>query len=497
MAGATLASRPIAIFAMVVLARLLSPDDFGMIALVMVLFSTARIFSGLGMDNALIHSPRSLKETGFQAFAITCMTGLSLFLLINWRAADLANLMGNDELTPIVQRMSWLLLFDALSIVPEAILRRELQFRKVSTAMIAMNFVTNALAIALAWWGFGVWSLVWGYLAGSFTRMLMMFFAAPGWSWLLPRRLDWSVIRELVRYGVKSTSSGLVDFVNSHWDDWFVGRTLGTTALGFYDRAYFVTNSTIVGLNTSILSSVFMPAYAHMQTDDARLARTYLKSLGLSSLFMAPLSMGVLAVAPELVRVVFGAKWVPMIPTLQVFAFMALARPLAASTSPLFRAVGHPEYDLQGGLVVLFSMVPMVIYMSRWGIEGVAVAVTLSFFIGLVYNVFKLNKLIPGTGRHVAPVVLPSLIASALMVVAVTVARPLLDMTWIGRHEWLMLLALTAVGGIVFIFVGYFLQRKLIHELLAILVQASEGNKMLTGAVRRLPPQWRMKEGIQ
>lgn len=479
MAGATLASRPIAILSMIVLARLLDPADFGLIALASVLFGTAQLFSGLGMAQALIQSQRDVRLVAFQAFFITCLSGLFLFLLLNWRIDFFATLLGNRELAPILRWMSLLLLFNTLALVPEAILRRDLQFGRVSVAMIVNNGMTNLVAIILAFLGFGLWSLVWGQLSGALARMLLLWFSTDGWYWLRPQRLNRTILGEIIPYGLKATSGGLVNFVNSNWDDWYVGRILGAAALGFYDKAYNLTNGTIAGLNTSILNGVFMPSYARIQNDPARLKRAYLKGLGLSAMLMAPLSMGVFAVAPEMVIVLFGDKWVPMIPTLQVFAFMALARPLAASTSPLFRAIGKPELDLQGGIVVLVTMIPMILYMIGWGIEGVATAVVLSFVFGLLFNIYKLNSLLPGVAREMIPAVAPSLVSSALMVGAVMLTRVLLHQSAAGLTQWMVLLILVIVGGVAFAVSGYLMQRTLIHELGTTLVEALPGNRLL------------------
>jgi PST family polysaccharide transporter/lipopolysaccharide exporter len=230
-----------------------------------------------------------------------------------------------------------------------------------------------------------------------------------------------------------------------------------------------------------------MPSYARLQNEPARLQRAYIKGLSLSAMLMAPLSMGVFAVAPELVNVLFGEKWIPMIPTLQIFAFMALARPLAASTSPLFQAVGKPEYDLQGGLVVLAAMVPMVLYMATWGIEGVAVAVVLSFVAGLIFNVYKLNGLLPGVARQMVPAVAPSLVSSALMVGAVAVTRQVVLGNVPDIREWVLLLVLIAAGGAVFVAATYLMQRTLIHELIATLGEVLKGNRFIAAVSRRAP----------
>jgi len=482
MASVTLISRPVGILALAILARLLDPADFGLVALAMVLFSTARLFSGLGMGSALIHNRRDDAQVAFPAFTVTVISALTLFVFINLNMEAFARLMGNADLTPIMRWLSLLIIFDAMAIVPESLLRKHMRFGVVSRSIIIRELVKNGVAIILAFSGFGLWSLVWGNLAGALVRTVMIWVASPGWSWLLPGHLNLAIFSELLHYGVRATGGSLVNFFNSNWDDWFVGRVLGAAALGFYSKAYNLTNGTIAGFNRSVLGGVFMPSYAKIQGDRARLMNMYLKGLSFSALIMAPLSMGVFAVAGELVPFLLGDKWLPMIPVLQIFAFMALIRPLAASTSPLFRAVGRPEFDIRGGLVVLVTLVPLVLWLKQWNIEGVAVAVTVSFALGFFFNVYQINRILPGVARRMAPAIAPSLIASGLMVGSVILTRPILSGSSIEDYNWAMLMALIAVGGTVYVVAGYLLQRALVEEVWG----------LLRSIVRR-----RKKKGIQ
>ena len=423
MSSATMGARLFSTIALIFLARLLDPRDFGVVALAMVLFSTARLFSGLGMAQALIQSRRPDSQTAFWAFITTCVFGGIIFGLVNLLPVQFAALLGEPDLIPVIRWLSLLMLADVLVLVPEALLRKELQFGYVSSAILAGQLVDNAVAVAAAFAGLGLWSLVIGKLAGSCLRLLIIWIAAPARLWLKPTPWDATTMRELWGYGIKSTASGFTNFFNSHWDDWLVGRVLGTTALGFYDKAYSITNGTIAGLSRSVIDAVLFPSYSKIQHDPNRLANAFIRGLTVSALFMAPLAMGVLAIAYELVPTLLGDKWIPMIPALQIFAFMALARPLASSTSPLFRALNKPEYDMRAGLVVLIIMAPMALGLLNTGIVGVAFAVTFSYVCGFGFNVYQVHRLLPQAARRMVPAILPAIVCSAIMIGAIYLTR--------------------------------------------------------------------------
>ena len=340
MAAATITSRPVGMLALIILARLLDPEDFGTVALAMLLVSTVRLFSGMGMSQALIQSRLESHTVAFQSFLVTCVTSSAIFLFVNVRPDLFARFLGNEELVPILRWLSLLILLDAAVLIPQALLSKEMRFGQVSKSLLIRNLTENAVSVALALTGIGLWSLVWGRLVGAAIRLMIVWLACTGWVWIRPRRIDWHVLRDMLKYGIKSSSSGMMNFVNSHWDDWLVGRVLGTAQLGFYSRAYFLTNDTIVGLNRGVVDGVLFPSYARMQDDRQRLARAYLKSLSVSALLMAPLALGVLALSTELVPLLLGEKWIPMTLTLQIFSIMAFFRPLAGSTGAGLPCIG-------------------------------------------------------------------------------------------------------------------------------------------------------------
>jgi O-antigen/teichoic acid export membrane protein len=419
MAAATFGNRVIGMFAVIFLARILDPNDFGMVALAMVLFSTTRLFSGMGMSAAVIHSKLDVKVIAFQAFTLTLITSSVLFIIVYNSPYFFADLLGDEEIVSILRWLSLLIFTNGLSLIPLALLRKSLNFRMVSISLVVSELIYYAAALLLAKNDFGVWSLVYANLLSSSSRVLIIWFSHPRFEWLIPKRWDWGVMRELVRYGIQSTGSGFMSYFNSNWDDWLVGRFIGSTFLGFYSKAYNLTNQTIVGFNRSVISGVLFPSYATVQNDKKLITRFYLKSLGVVSLIMTPLSMGLFVIAEEFVPVFLGDKWLPMVPVLQIFAFMALVRPLAGSTSPLFQAVGKPNFNLHIGLFITATMAPLILILISRGIEGVALAVTISYVLAFLFSIYNVSRILPKAATRMLPTIFPSAIAGLTMIAAV------------------------------------------------------------------------------
>lgn len=460
------------VVSMVFLARLLEPADFGLFALAMLLFSTANMFVGLGVDSALIQSKLGKERLAFPAFLLTATMSLLLFLVTFFGAPLWARVLGDPLVEPVVRWLSALVLLEGMASIPSALLRKDLSFVSLSRARFLSQVIDTGLTLILAFAGFGVWSLVYGRLGGVLARALLLWIACPGWSWLVPRRLEREVVGELWRYGVKTTGAAAIHFFNYNWDDWLVGRMLGSTALGFYSKAYHFATNTVEGLNTTVISGVLFPAYARIQDEKQRLYQVYLKSLRLVALIMVPMAMGVLVLAPEAVPVFLGEKWTPMVVTLQIFAFLAIIRPFSASTSPVFMGIGRPDLNFTAGVVVAVVMVPLAVVLLGWGIAGVAIAVAASHVAGLGYNLVQMNRLLPGIVPKMALAVLPASAGGCVMMLGVQLSKaPLLYLAG-GEPNLVTVLALILIGIVVYVLLAVWLQRSLVLEAMDLTVTA-------------------------
>jgi len=204
--------RPLNILGTIILARLLDPDDFGAVALAMVLLGTSYMFIGLGMGSALVHSNEDRGKVAFQAFTVTVIAGLTLFILLKLNAVLVVAFLGDLDVD-VFNSLLPLLLLVALTIVPEAMLQKEMSFSKVSVATIVSEVANMIVAIILALLGYGLWSLVYGRLSAALLRAVLIWIFNPTWSWLIPKRWDWPLMRRLFRYGLPTTGSGHGDLL--------------------------------------------------------------------------------------------------------------------------------------------------------------------------------------------------------------------------------------------------------------------------------------------
>ncbi|MEM7131332.1 MAG: oligosaccharide flippase family protein [Chloroflexota bacterium] len=471
MGGLTMVLRPLNLIATVILARLLDPADFGLVALAMILFSTSHLFVGLGMGPAIIHSEYKPSQVAFPAFLITTITGFTTYFLVIWNTEFIAQLLGSMNVTAVLQALSLLLILNAFSIVPLGLLRKEMMFPHVAASIMAQQIVYLVASVCLAWGGYGLWSLVYGRLLAQLTSTVWVWFAYPGWDWLIPNRFDIAIFHSLLTYGIKTFAGGITSYLHSHWDDWLVGRMLGEVALGFYSKAYQFSNETLGKLARSTVGTVFFSTYVKLRDDEVALRNTYLKSIQMVLVLMVPISCGLIVIAPQLVSIVFGPKWVFMTTTLQIYALVVLSRPISENSAPFFQALGHPEYNMRAGIALLFVMIPLALLLLPWNIEGVALAVTISHFFGAIYNIYQAEKLLPGLMR-------PTLIscgqsylnglimASGIYIFIMTILEPA------GWGESLLgLLSATAIG-IPFYLVGlYVIQKDLFFQIIGLVTE--------------------------
>ncbi len=274
--------------------RWLRPEDFGIVALAMLLFSTSNLFAGLGMDRAIIHNQLDRRKTAFHAFVMMMSFALLLFTIVSFNLQIIADFLGDSELVPILRPLSFLILINTSSTIPTSLLRKDLMFDRVALSSFITQSVYTVASLILAFSGFGVWSLVYARLTSSIVKIFTAWILCPGWDWLLFQRWDRDVSRSLLRYGVQGTWSSFLSYIHTHWDDWLVGTVMGKEALGFYSRAYNLTNKTMRNLSKNVIGVVFFPSYAKMQDDKKRLLRAYIKSMTLVLLIIVPMAVGTL-----------------------------------------------------------------------------------------------------------------------------------------------------------------------------------------------------------
>ena len=472
-AATLLGMRPITMIFDVILLRLLVPADFGLVAMAMILMNTTNLFTDMGMRQVIVQSRHDIKKVGQYAFVIVVIGSALVNLLVVLFARPLATLFGGGEpLVPIIIALSFLITIDGLWVVPDGLMRRNLRFKQMALAQFISDLIGSFTSIIFAYMGFGVWSLVIGSLTGKTLRGVMLWFYARPWFWLRPQGWDREVADSVVRFGAPTMGSGLLKYFATQWDTWFVGRALGVTAVSFYSRSFDLTTRVSDMLSNTLFGQVLFPSYAKLQEDRPRLTRVYLKSTSLVLMLMIPVSLGLLVTAPLLVPVLLGEQWRPMIPVWQIFCVYGLTRPISTNSSPLFLAVGKPRNNVSASLVVIGIMVPLVVLLiGPYGILGAAAGVLVAYTLAMFFNVYQVERILPGSARKTLLQSLPFLLAGGLMSAAIWAAWDAV-IALAGGENALSLILLITLGALTYLAVILIVQRPLIVELYELVISA-------------------------
>jgi len=465
--------RPISMALAVILARQLPPADFGILALAMIVFNMGNYFTDLGMRPTVVQTKADINKVAHYAFVIVMVASLAFALLVVSLAQPLTSLLGGSEqLVPVLRWMSVYVVLDGLWIIPEALLRRDLRFKELSLSQVPGELASTVIAIPLAIAGLGVWSLVIGTIGGQVLRAILLWIYYRPWIWLRPQKWDREIVRGMFQFGLPSMGSGLTKFFQNQLDTFIVGRTLGETAVGLYNKAFTLTTRLSDMLTTSIFGNVLFPSYARMQDDKPRMARAYLKSTNMVFLIIVPVSIGLAITAPLMVPVLLGPRWAPMIPVWQLFSLYGLTCPISTNSAPVFSASGQPRRNMTASLVLIAVMAPLILlFIGPYGITGAALAVSLANVVAMGFNVFQVNQILPGTAGKSLLQGVPFMIAGGIMALGVLlIQQPLMNLA--GGENILALILIIVVAALIYLAAILILQRALVVEIYTLLIQA-------------------------
>jgi PST family polysaccharide transporter len=251
-------------------------------------------------------------------------------------------------------------------------------------------------------------------------------------------------------------------------DNFLVGRFISPTALGYYSKAFSFTTNTVDGLHKTI-SSVLLPSYAKIQNDRERITRAYLRTLSVISTVMIPIAMGIFVLTPILIPALYGMKWAPAIPIMQVLAFVSVVKPVSASVGSVFNAMGYPQYNMRAGIAVAVIMVGGIAALIRFGTVGVAVAVVAANVAGFIYNIYQMRTVLPEASGRMLPTALPAFAGSLIMTAGMYLVRLLLPPAVTGLPAFLVLGAMVIVGLALYTGFLFLFQRAQLLELWSLL----------------------------
>lgn len=437
----------------ILLARLLVPEQFGLVALALLAIQYLDAIGDLGVSEALVYQRDNIERAANVAFIISLFSGFGLAALAAAASPLIANFYGEPDLIPMLQVLAATLALNGLGQTQLALLTKNLKFRQKLLPDLSRSLIKGAASIGFALMGFGAWSLIWGQVAGTLTATVVLW-ATSSWR----PRLEWDagLARKMVSYGGQIMLIHMISVVWATADYLIVGKLLGRTDLALYQQSFRVTDLLIINI-AFVVGKVLFPSYAKMNHDQDSLQKGFLTTIRYLSLVTLPLSVGIAAVAPLFVSTVFGPNWLAMTPALQLLALRAGLSTLSFNSGHMLKAIGRPgiiNYQMMVKLPLLIGVVFLTVPYGFVAVAAGQVGVTL---FSMMLDFITMRWLIKVPLTKIWFQIWPSLVSAIVMagaVWAVVIATPL-DLQLVG------LLGATGTGIIVYAAMIWFINRDL------------------------------------
>ena len=431
--------------ALFVLARILDPQDFGLVALAWTVLYFLEQIQETGVGAALIHRRKDVAEAAGSALLYTPTVSVVLYLVVFAVAPLAARFLHAPDLVDVLRVMALVLVFRGLAVVPGAILERDLDFRSRTIAELAAAFTQIGVFLVLAVAGLGVWSLVFGNLAGAAVQTALYWLFVP---WLPSvRRASRPILLELMRYGRFVGAHNLLVVVNNTVANVVVSRVLGTTSVGLYSVASRLANfpNSVIGV---IVSRPMFSVYSMLQHDLPAIRHAYVRTFQRIALFAVPASLGVAIAAEPIVRTVLGENWLPAVPALRILAVYALILPFGGVSAEALKGIGAPQWTLVFDVTFIAVVIPALVVLTRgFELEGAATSMLIGIAAATIPAVTVTARKLRLSGMELARALAPSAFCSALLALALLALLPLTE----SMRPVAGLTMLVAVGLVVYV----------------------------------------------
>jgi O-antigen/teichoic acid export membrane protein len=427
--GSSITRQLLRIGVTVVLARLLSPHDYGVAGMVIVFATLVEIFGDLALGAALVQRAELSDEDRSTAFWVSAGAGLFFTVAGIAAAGPLASFYGTPAVRPLFMVMSLSFLITALGATQASLLLRVMDFRGLELRLTGGAVVGAAVAMVLALRGAGPWALIGQQVTtGLVATVLVWRFS----SWRPRFTFSRASFRGLASFSGRVFGTRLLFYANRNADNMLVGRYIGASALGAYTIAY---NIMLLPSNqiAAPLQEVLYPTFSRMQDDVPRVARAWLAVNRIVGSISLPALAGIVLVAPEIVTVVLGPKWHPAVRVIQILAWVGMLQSLQGLNSSVLQARDRTRELLRYGLIVCAASLTAFVVGLHWGLVGVAVAYAISSTLvepyytwltarALGISVFALPRALAGVVQAVVGMV--GVIAAARVLLATTALGP-------------------------------------------------------------------------
>jgi O-antigen/teichoic acid export membrane protein len=409
-----------------ILARLLSPDAFGLLAMVAVFVGFISIFQNLGLGSSIVQEQEFGQENLSSIFWLNLLFSLFLFLLTLLIAPLISSFYGEPSIRSLMMVLAIKFPLGSVGMVHGALLAKQMMFKKLALIKNVSVAMGSAVGIAFALTGFGVWALVWQALAHSLANAILYWIMVP---WSPKCVLSYKKIKKHLDFGLNLQAGTILNYCARNADDLIVGRFVGAGALGIYQMAYRLMLWPLQKVSR-VVGEVMFPALSSIQNDKELVKRIFIKATRSIALVTFPMVLGIWVTAPTIIHVLLGEKWAGVIPIFQVLCILGLFQSIATNTGWIFLSQGKADIRLK--LQIVFSTLFIISFLLgvRWGAMGVAVCYTVASLLATPIQFQVAGRLIGLTFMDIVRATTGILLCAAIMAFLVLGLGHILPSHW-------------------------------------------------------------------
>jgi len=374
----------------IIMARLLMPEEFGLIAMLSIFVAMGNTFVNSGFGQALIQKQDSNHIDECSIFYFNILVALFATIILFFCAPLIADFYDQPELAPMSRVLSLIFIFNALGLVQRTLLNKKLDFKTQLKVSLSASLISGIISIALAFNGFGVWSLIALYLCNDFFNTAFLWFFS---SWRPSLIFSMISLKSMFSFGSKLFIVSLTNsvFVNLH--KLIIGKFFSPSALGFYSRADSLYKYPVVIIN-SVVSQVSFPVFSKIQDDKQRLKNLIRKSLKTITFITFPLMIGFIVVAHPLIEILLTKKWLPSVFYLQLLCIIGMLYPILAINLNALNAQGRSDLYLKIDIINKILILITITITYRFGVTAMIIGQIVNSLISYYLYSFYTSKLL-------------------------------------------------------------------------------------------------------
>lgn len=432
----------------IILARLLLPADYGIIALIVILISISQVFVQSGLGTALIQKKTVTDVDYSSVFYLSLGIALVFYCILLLGAPFIAVFYNQPLITPVLRVLGITLFFGAVNTIQNAIIARDFLFRKLFISSLGAVLISGIIGIAMAYMDYGVWALVGQQLTSIIALCIIMWFTV---NWRPKLLFSLTQIKELFSFGWKLLASGLLDVTCTNLSSLIIGRIYTASMLGYYTKGQEFPNVLMSNFNSTI-QAVMFPAYAKNQQRRSLVKQIMRRALITSSFVVFPAMAGLAAIAEPMVKLLLTEKWLICVPFIQIFCVVYALWPIHTVNLQAINAVGRSDIFLKLTIVKEAVLLAVLAITIPIGIYAIAMGRVATGVISMLINAYPNKLLLNYSFAEQWRDLMPALILSLIMFGAAY------SVLFLCLPTWATLILQIGVGVIVYVGLAWVLR---------------------------------------